>query len=207
MQKIEPLAHQPAGYRLAADLFDDFDFESRWHWLVIGNLWALLPLGVAALVLWLPYQFYMVLGAPLTLFPDPGWNPLLLGALVVPGSMLLHEALHALALRAQGYPATLSFVRGYFYATTDGFLTRRAYLLMVLTPLSVMTLSGALLLLFLPVAIGQVVLIALLLNAAASIGDLAVAQRALRQPSSALFADRDGGIKIFLPEIDSDPGG
>jgi hypothetical protein len=63
-----------------------------------------------------------------------------------------------------------------------------------------MSLGGAILLLLLPVAIGQVVLIALLLNAAASIGDLAVAQRALRQPNSALFADRDGGIKIFLPD-------
>jgi hypothetical protein len=202
MQKIEPSGHEPVGYRFASDLFADFDFESRWHWLVIGNLWALLPLGVAALVLWLPYQFYAVLGAPLALFADPGWSPLLLGVVIIPGSMLLHEALHALALIAQGYPARLSYVRGYLYATTNGFLTRRAYLLMVLTPISVMTLGGALLLLFLPVPVGQVVLIALLLNAAASIGDLAVAQRALRQPSDALFADRDGGIKIFLRTLD-----
>jgi hypothetical protein len=200
VDKIEPSGYQPAGYRLAADLFADFDFDSRWRWLVVGNLWALIPLAVAALLLWLPYQFYAVLGAPLALFPDPGWSPLLLGALIIPASMLLHEGLHALALLAQGYPAKLSYVRGYLYATTDGFLTRRAYLRMVLTPLTVMTLGGVLLLLFLPVPVGQVVLIALLLNAAASIGDLAVAQRALRQPRSALFADRDGGIKIFLPE-------
>jgi hypothetical protein len=98
-----------------------------------------------------------------------------------------------------GYHAKFSFNSGYFYATTDGYLTRRHYVIMVLTPITVMTLGGALMLLFLPVSIGQIVLIALLLNAAASIGDLAVAQRALRQPSDALFADR-GGIKVFLPE-------
>ena len=98
-----------------------------------------------------------------------------------------------------GYRAKFSYSTGYFYATTDGYLTRRHYVIMVLTPITVMTLGGGVLLLFLPVSIGQIVLITLLLNAAASIGDLAVAQRTLSQPADALFADRKG-IKIFLRE-------
>ncbi|MFN8452984.1 MAG: metalloprotease family protein, partial [Anaerolineae bacterium] len=168
----------------------------------IGNLWALLPLAAAVIVLWLPYQLYAALGAPLALFGDPAWSSLanwLFGALVVAGSIVLHEGLHGLALVALGYRARLRFASGYFFATTDGFLTRRDYLIMVLTPLLAMTLGGGLVLLFLPVSLGQTTLIALLLNAAASVGDLAVADRARRQPAAALFADR-GSIKVFLPE-------
>jgi hypothetical protein len=199
MTKIEPI---PYGYHLSGDLFDDFDDLPARRWLLIGNLWALLPLAIAILILWLPYQFYAALGAPLALLPDPRWSSLInwiFGALVVLGSMILHERLHGLALMMLGYHAKFNFSSGYFYATTDGYLTRHHYVIMVLTPITIMTLGGALVLLFLPVSIGQIVLIALLLNAAASIGDLAVAQRALRQPADALFADR-GGIKIFLRE-------
>lgn len=197
MQTIEP-----RGYQLSGDLFADFDSLPPWRWLLIGNLWALLPLLGAVLVLWLPYQFYAVLGTPLALLSDPGWpQPAYwaLGTLVIAGSVVLHEELHALALVAQGYPAKLRFASGYFYATTSGFITRQHYMVMVLTPLTVMTLGGSLLLVLLPVQLGQIVLIALLLNAAASIGDLAVAERARRQPADALFADRNG-IKVFVRE-------
>ena len=155
------------------------------------------------LILWLPYQFYAALGAPLALFRDPNWSPVqhwMVGALIIAGSMVLHEGLHALALIVLGYRAQLRYASGYFYATTDGYLTRRDYLIMVLTPITVMTLGGGVVLLLLPVSLGQIVLIALLLNAAASIGDLAVAERTRRQPADALFADRQG-IKVFLREL------
>ena len=193
---------EPRGYRLSGDLFEDFDHLPPWRWLLIGNLWALLPLAAAVLILWLPYQFYAALGAPLALFDNPAWSPVahwVFGALVVAGSILLHEGLHALALVVLGYRARLRFASGYFFATTGSFLTRRHYLIMVLTPISVMTLGGIVVLLLLPISLGQIVLIALLLNAAASIGDLAVADRARRQPDDALFADR-GSIKVFLPD-------
>ncbi len=197
--KIEPA---PQGYHLDHDLFGDFDGGSQWRWLLIGNLWALIPLALAVLILWLPYQFYIAIGAPLKLFPDPGWLPItywVLGVAIIVGSIELHEGLHALALIVLGYRANLRYASGYFFATTDGFLTRRHYLIMVLTPLTVMTLGGIVVLALLPVAIGQIVLIALLLNAAASVGDLVVADRAWRQPIDALFADRKG-IKVFLPQ-------
>ena len=204
MQKIEP---SPQDYHLACDLFGDFDNPNhrfgRWHWLLIGNLWALLPLGLAVLILWLPYQFYAALGTPLALFRDPDWSPAqhwVIGALIIVGSIIFHEWLHALALIVLGYRAKLRYASGYFYATTDNFLTRRDYLIMVLTPIIIMTLGGGIVLLLLPVTVGQIVLIALLLNAAASIGDLVVADRTRRQPADALFADRDGGIKVFLRE-------
>jgi hypothetical protein len=71
--------------------------------------------------------------------------------------------------------------------------------MMALTPLTVMTICGSILLVLLPTNPGQIVLIVLLLNAAASLGDLAVADRVRRWPADALFAADDQGIKVFTP--------
>jgi hypothetical protein len=195
----------PPGYVLAGDLFGDWDeFGPAWRFLLYANLLALIPLGIAALLVWLPYQLYAALGAPLALFsaPDwPGWAYWVFGALVIASSMIAHEGLHGVGLRLCGYRARFGFTGGYLYATaTPGqYLTRRAYLIMTLLPLTALTAAGILALLVLPAALGQIVLLALLLNAAASIGDLAVAGRTRRWTTEALFA-AFGGIKVFLPE-------
>jgi hypothetical protein len=197
----------PPGYRLQTDLFADWDDTdgSAWRFLVIANLYALLPLGGAVLVLWLPYQVYLALGAPLAVSPNPAWPDWgywLCGLVTVTGSMLLHELLHAAALRLCGYHPRLGYHRGYLYATIQRgqYLTRRVYLTMILTPITAMTILGGLCLPFLPPRIGSILLITLLLNAAASIGDLAVAARVWRWPRGTLFAEF-GGIKVFTPQI------
>ncbi|NDJ60558.1 MAG: DUF3267 domain-containing protein [Chloroflexi bacterium] len=192
----------PPGYVYRARLFEDFG-GPEWYWLLVGNLLALIPLAAAVLLLWLPYQLYAALGAPLALFAAPAWPPpifWLVGAGIIVGSMLLHEALHGLALIRLGYHPRLKWASGYFYATIQPgeYLTRRHYLIMVLTPIVSMTLGGTILLLLLPVPIGQGLLIALLLNAAASIGDLFVADRVRRWPAATLFGDVRG-IKVFVP--------
>jgi hypothetical protein len=192
----------PANYVLKGDLFDDLNPMPAWYWLVAGNLLALVPLGAAIVLLWLPYQFYTALGAPLALFPEfalPTWGQWILGFIIVVASMLLHELLHGAALLMMGHGAHLSYDSGYLYATVNRgeFLTRRHYLMMVLTPVTVMTFGGGVLLLFLPVTLAQLVLIALLLNAAASVGDFFVAQRVWRCPADALFAD-EKGIKVYI---------
>jgi hypothetical protein len=195
----------PPGYVLAGDLFGDWDeFGPAWRFLLYANLLALIPLGIAALLVWLPYQFYAALGAPLALLqsPDwPGWAYWVFGAVVIAASMLAHEGLHGVGLRLCGYRARFGFAGGYLYATAapGQYLTRRAYLIMTLLPLTALTTTGIFALLALPAALGQIVLLALLLNAAASIGDLAVAGRTRRWPGEALFA-AFGGIKVFLPE-------
>lgn len=172
----------------------------------MGNLMALVPLGVALGVLWLPYQFYLALGTPLALLPDPvfpDWLKVVAGTAIIAASMLLHELLHGAALLILGYRARLNYAMGYFYATVAPrqFLTRTHYMLTALTPLLTMTLGGGMLLLFLPPTWGQLLLIALLLNAAASVGDLAVAARAMRYPANALFTD-EAGIKVYVMERD-----
>lgn len=196
----------PDGYIAHGDLFGDFDGIPEWRWLLYANLLALIPLGIAALLLWLPYQFYAVLGAPLAL-PETGWSSLvtaIVGVGIILASIFLHEGLHGLALWLLGYHPRLTYKRGFLLATVSGFITRRNYLIMILTPIITMSVGGALLLLWLPISIGQWLLIALLLNAAASVGDLAVARRVRRLPEAALFADSNG-IKVFIPEAHSEP--
>jgi Putative zincin peptidase len=197
----------PAGYNHQGDLFADLadTYQSELHLIVVANLLALIPLLVVALLVWLPYQLYVAVGAPLALFNDPQWPQWafwLAGLVVVVCSLLLHEALHGAALLMQGHRPKFGYASGYPYATIQpgAFLTRRQYLTMALTPLTVMTLGGAVGLVWLPVSIGQIVLMAVLLNAAASIGDLAVASRARRWPPGTLFAADERGIQVFTRE-------
>jgi hypothetical protein len=191
---------QPVHYTEEGLLFPEEGW-SGWRFLLWANLLALIPLGVAALLLWLPYQFYLALGAPLAVWGDPAWSApgYALAALVIgAGSLLLHEGLHGVGLLLRGHGVRFGWQAGYLYATSapDRYLSRADYLLMTLLPLTSMTTGGALLLPLLPPALGQIVLAALLLNAAASIGDLAVARRVWRCPADTHFADRDG-IRLF----------
>ncbi len=200
----------PPGYVLKTDLFADFDQpDGLWRFFVSGNLLALIPLGCAAAVVWLPYQLYAAIGAPLQAIGNPQWPQWaywVFGLAVILGSMIGHEALHGMALKLCGYRPKFGFAMGYLYASIQpgDFLTRRAYLVMILTPITVISLLGVVMLPFLPVALGQIVVMAVLLNAAASVGDLVVASRVRRWPRGTLFSDA-GGIKVFVPQISTRP--
>ncbi|MEZ4669520.1 MAG: DUF3267 domain-containing protein [Anaerolineae bacterium] len=194
----------PTGYQHAGDLFADLatTYRSERQLIVAANLLALIPLLIVVVLVWLPYQLYAALGAPLALLPDPQWPQWtywLIGVVIIGGSLVLHEGLHGAALLLQGHHPKFGFSSGYPYATIQPgeYLTRRQYLLMALTPLSVMTAGGIVALLVLPVSFGQIVLIAVLLNAAACIGDLAVASRSRRWPADTLFAANERGIQVF----------
>ncbi|MCA9917177.1 MAG: DUF3267 domain-containing protein [Anaerolineales bacterium] len=204
MESTSPAA--PPGYVHKRPLFDNwtaFDNYPQWLLLLWANLLALLPLGGGVVLLWLPYQYYRFHGAALALWPNLAlpliWQ-IVWGVLIFIGSMLLHEWLHGLALSFFGHQPRYAFLKLYFVATIQkgSYLTRPQYLVMTLTPLVTMTLLGGGLLLFLPPVIGQLLLIALLLNTAASIGDLMVAWRVFLAPPEARFSD-DQGIQLFLP--------
>ncbi|WP_420645237.1 DUF3267 domain-containing protein [Candidatus Leptofilum sp.] len=201
----------PPGYVHVRPLFADWDLLDkypRWLVLIYANLVALLPLGGGVLLLWLPYQFYSFNNSPLALWPaltlPLGWK-IVLGVLIFMGSMLLHEWLHGLVLQLFGHKPRYVFLKLYLVATIQkgSFLTRRQYLVMTLAPIVTMTLLGGGLLLFLPPAIGRLLLIALLLNTAASIGDILVAWRVYQAPPEARFGD-DHGIQLFLPASQTD---
>ncbi|WP_420631038.1 DUF3267 domain-containing protein [Candidatus Leptofilum sp.] len=208
----QPTPTPPPGYAYARPLFANWDLLEKypqWLLLIYANFVALLPLGGGVLLLWLPYQVYRFNSSPLALWPTLtlplGWK-IVLGVLILGGSMLLHEWLHGLTLQLFGHKPHYAFLKLYLVATIQkgSFLTRRQYLVMTLTPVISMTLVGGVLLLFLPPAIALLLLIALLVNTAASIGDIIVAWRVFQSPPDAMFSD-DHGIQLFLPASQTNP--
>lgn len=192
----------PKGYTYHTHLFEDLA-EINWRLWLRANLVALVPMGAASLLIWLPYEFYIVQGTPLAVLPNETWPPILsLVATVamVYLSIVLHELLHGLALKAMGFEPRFLFEGGYPAASIapGSFIGRGHYLFMSLLPLVAMTAGGWFVLPFLPGVLGRPLVWALLLNAAASIGDLMVAQRVRRWPPEALFGEQQG-IRVFLP--------
>lgn len=196
----------PQGYVHYKGLFDDWQAtpaKPEWLMLLWANLAALLPLAVGILLLWLPYQIYCLWGAPLSLLPilqlSTAWL-VVVGLIINVFSMLVHEWLHGRVLLWCGYRPLYNFHKFWLLATVEPgcFLSRQHYLLVSLTPLVVMSTAGSIMLLFLPPVIGHLLLIALLLNCAASVGDLMVASRVYRAPDRALFSDVRG-IQVFVP--------
>ena len=192
----------PSGFIYHKPLFSQLN-GPRWKLLLWANMIALLPFGVGLLLLWMPYQLYLALGSPLALYPDHQLTrpvSLAVGILIFIASMFLHEWLHGIALHLLGHKPVYYFKFSMFFAGLQkgDHLSRHQYLVMTLTPLVTMSVVGFGILLLLPPAYGRLLLIALLLNTAASLGDLFVAVAVLRAPKTAVFTD-DNGIYIFLP--------
>ncbi|WP_276271147.1 DUF3267 domain-containing protein [Haloarcula litorea] len=129
---------------------------------------------------------------------------LLLGtAFVVP-----HEWLHGLAIRYYGGEARYGvgvahFVLPYAYATTDHEFTRNQFVVVLLTPLVVLTLVGV------PLMIacrwGWLV-VPLALNAAGSVADLWMASTMLGYPPHVRAVDHEDGVRIVGRERDRREG-
>jgi hypothetical protein len=157
-----------------------------------ANLIALIPLGIGLIVLCL------------ALFAAPPWSTAVLigtGVAILFASILLHELLHGIVLQLSGHPPRFVFHFGGPHADIpEGhFLTRRQYLVMALTPFVAMTALGGFALLFLPPSLGKVLLAILLLNSAASVGDLYVAREVRLAPTTAVFSAEQEGIQVFVP--------
>jgi hypothetical protein len=197
----------PQGYvhlgHLLGHVEERWEQMSAWRRLTWANLIALIPLAAGIPILWLPYQFYLAWGAPLAYDFDANWAS---GVIIAAGvvslaiSVVIHELIHGLVLIISGH--TPRFLVHYGVPIADipagCYLTRKQYLLVALAPLAIMTPAGAVALLFLPPNLGQILLAILLLNMAASVGDLYVARYVRLAPSSALFANQQG-IQVFVP--------
>jgi hypothetical protein len=197
----------PDGYVLHGHLFGHLQQKMErmgvWRQMLWMNLLALIPLAGGLLILWLPYQFYLARGTRLALFADPSLSPVALivtGSILLLSSIILHELIHGIVLHLAGHPPRFFIRLGVPHAAVPQghFLTRQQYLFMALAPVVFMTSAGGLFLLILPASLGKLLLITLLLNAAASVGDLYVAQRVRLVPSTALFA-AGKGIEVFVP--------
>jgi hypothetical protein len=205
----------PDGYQYDSQLFENMgrriEEMSLWRQILAGNLAALAPLAAAILLLWLPYQFYLIWGAPLARFANPSWPTgtlVGLAILILLLSVIIHELLHGLVIVAVGHRPRFLIRYGFPLAGIEAgdFLNRRQYVVVALTPVLLMSFVGGVALLLLPPLLGKLVLPVLLVNAAASVGDLFIADRVRRAPPAALFAAADD-ILVFVPVLSSSQTG
>ncbi len=129
---------------------------------------------------------------------------LLVGAVLVLVlvNTVLHEAIHGFFfwLFTRSRPR-FAFHWTYAYAAApDWYLPKYLYLVTALAPLVLISLIGILLFLFVPAGWLASVWFVLVINAAGSVGDLAVAVWLLRQPSTCLAQDTGSAVTLFVPE-------
>jgi len=125
-------------------------------------------------------------------------------AFVVP-----HEWLHGLAIRHYGGEprygvGIIHFILPYAYATTDHEFSRNQFIVVLLTPLVVLTLLGVPLMLVLE---WGWLIVPLATNAAGAIVDLWMAVTMLGYPSHVRVQDHEAGVRIVGREDDRGPGG
>ena len=155
------------------------------------------------------YQF--TTGNPVTFQFAPesvGWlaTPVNILVLVFLGTAILvpHEWLHGLAIRYYGgeprYGVGVAhFVLPYAYATTDHEFTRNQFIVVLLTPLVVMTLVGVPLMLLLE---WGWLAIPLTLNAAGAVADLWMTLMVVSYPAHVRIVDHKSGVRILGRDSD-----
>lgn len=177
------------------------------QWTVVGTMGFGVSIGIFSAI----YQLATGQAATYNFAPagvDWWIEPLnLLVILVVTTAIIIpHEWLHGLGIRYYGgeprYGVGLAhFILPYAYATTDHRFTRNQFLVVLLTPLVVMTLVG------IPLMIafnwGWLVL-PLAANAGGAVGDLWMTLTLLGYPSHVYAEDHRTGIRI-LGQADDHP--
>ncbi|MFC7028953.1 DUF3267 domain-containing protein [Halomicroarcula sp. GCM10025324] len=137
-----------------------------------------------------------------------GWlaTPLNILVLVFLGTVILvpHELLHGLAIRYYGgeprYGVGVAhFVLPYAYATTDHEFTRNQFIVVLLTPLVVMTLVGVPLMLLLE---WGWLAIPLTLNAAGAVADVWMTLMVVSYPAHIRIVDHENGVRILGRDSD-----
>lgn len=129
---------------------------------------------------------------------------LVLGALVVP--ILLHEAIHGACFWLYTRDRPRFAFKGYAASTCapDWHLPRDQYLVVGLAPVVLLTALGLCLLAAAPEAYLGVIVLAIALHGAGSIGDLVSALWLLRQPAKTYFRDSGDVLSAYPPLATSD---
>jgi hypothetical protein len=150
------------------------------------------------------YQFTTGNAVTFQLAPESvGWfaTPVNILIFVVLGTAILvpHEWLHGLAIRYYGgeprYGVGVAhFVLPYAYATTDHEFTRNQFIVVLLTPLVVVTLVGVPLMLLLE---WGWLAIPLTLNAAGAVADIWMTLVVVSYPTHIRIVDHESGVRIF----------
>ncbi len=185
----------PAGYREVI------------YWRLGAKRWRAVMLPLAAFLSLVPWLFFFGwLATRVGHIPQSGNLGTLEIVLIVAVCLLivvLHELVHALAMRACG--ASPRFGVLYYglmaYATAQGHaFSRSAYVAVALAPLVGLSLLALLAMIVLAGTpwVGLLAFCAAA-NAAGATGDLWMVRIALRYPSTARLMDERDGVRIFLP--------
>ncbi|MEA5389305.1 DUF3267 domain-containing protein [Haloarculaceae archaeon H-GB11] len=115
-----------------------------------------------------------------------------------------HEWLHGLAIRYYGGEARYGvgiahFILPYAYATTDHEFSRNQFVVVLLTPLVVLTLLGVPLMI---VFEWSWLIVPLTLNAAGAIADIWMTLMVLSYPAHIRIVDHEGGVRILGQSAD-----
>ena len=171
---------------------------------------ALSTLGVFVAAAALSGLYGVVTGNPVTFqfAPNIGWWTTAMDGLVilllVIGVLIPHEGLHGLAIRHYGgeprYGVGIAhFILPYAYATTDHEFTRNQFIVVLLTPLVVMTALGVSTMLIFE---WSWLIIPLAANAAGAIADLWMTMTLLAFSADVRIEDYRNGVRIMGRESD-----
>ncbi|MCD2200516.1 DUF3267 domain-containing protein [Halobacterium sp. KA-4] len=172
---------------------------------------ALSTLGVIVAATALSALFQAVTGHPASLDFAPagvGWwtNALDVLVILVLATVFVvpHELLHGLAIRYYGGRAKYGvgiahFILPYAYATTDHEFTRNQFVVVLLTPLVVMTAVGVPLMLAFE---WEWLVVPLAANAAGAVADVWMTMTLLGFPEDVRLEDHPDGVRILGDESD-----
>lgn len=187
----------PAGYQgqTSLDLSRDRKMMIA---LTLAGFLLLLPFG------WLfSYLFAVIRPDVIGLSLEFGGAEILLHGglmlLAIVGSVLLHELTHGVFIwRYTGGRPEFGLGLGYAYAAApDWYIPRRQHIVIALAPLLLISLLGLALLPLLPMAVFPFLFVALLFNAAGSVGDLAMVGWLLLKPARTLVRDTGPAIHLY----------
>lgn len=112
---------------------------------------------------------------------------------------IFHEAVHGIAAMLAGVRPSYGIGPGFAYTTFPDPVGKRAYLMIGLAPLVVLSMLGV------PLAAAwdtgtRAVIFFLVVNAAGAIGDIWMSWRIALQPADATFVDLADGFAVYVPE-------
>jgi len=139
---------------------------------------------------------------------DLGARGLAILVVLFAGALALHEALHGAAVLAFGHRPTFGagLLHGmpYFSTTANAAFSRDEFIVIALAPLLSLSAAGIALMFAVP-GWAPWLVAPLALNALGAIGDLNLAQVALRYPRRVLINDERTGIRVFGHRADGHP--
>lgn len=171
--------------------------QSSWRLTVVN----LLSLPAAVLLGFLFFGWLALMNRmPRTLSMQVGDVALLLIGAVV--TLVLHEALHGLAMYAYGARPQFGILWQalMLYATAPGYAFRRnEYIVVILAPLVGISLAALIATAFVTPLAAVLLGVCATINGAGAVGDLWIMSITLRYPVTAYMMDERDGMRIFLP--------